>query len=281
MSDEFGTVIFVVGSNGAGKTELVKSFLRLVEGQIINIDKDILADSIKSYKRSYFSSFLSRLFNFYKVDEESLYDATLKLVAYNMLCIRKSNNTAIVEGNFGKRLSKDMLTKHFENLNNFNFILLHITCSDEFIQYNRVLDREDSKDCHVTAGTRDYNLTKFPDFKKFRKFRLREEEDCITRMANYMQIIRINNDSNDINSINQLALKLKQDIGARVASSSHASPIRGPESYNGTDASIKNTSPSKSKEIFFKSLQRPPSLVLEPGTTAAPKKSPKSPRLNT
>ncbi len=189
-----GTIVFFLGSPGAGKTEISKALLSVIEDGF-NLNKDILSEHITTRKPSLNLCFSTQYFASSKVDEDSLYGALLKLAAYSLRS-GKPGSTAIIEGNFGKRLTIDMLKTYFGDLESYNFYLVHVVCNDIDVQFERVCKRNASKDTEIVVENETYNLQDLTSFKKYCAMRLQEELKCIQTMSNYMSVLQIDNSTN-------------------------------------------------------------------------------------
>lgn len=213
MPDKSGTIVFFLGSQGVGKTTLTEALLGVMDDKF-NLNKDILAEFIPA-KKPILRWLLPQLFIASEVEhEDSLYNAILNTVSYNMRG-GKQNCTAIVEGNFGKRLSVGWLETHFGNLQAYDFCLVHVVCNDPQVQFERICARNAPKDKCILANGKFYNLTNKTEFEKFRDLRLREELSCIDKMSTHMRIIKIDNSSRSPEMIKTLVLNLKQEIEGR------------------------------------------------------------------
>jgi cytochrome b involved in lipid metabolism len=204
MPDKLGTVAFFIGPQGAGKTKLTAALLKIMKDKF-NVNKDILAESLNTGK-TIFSKFMYS-------SEEWLYNATLGAVTYNLRGGNPST-TAIVEGNFGKRLSVKLLKKHFgEDLSSYDFCLVHVTCDDLDLQYQRVLKRNDPKDKAVVANGKTFDITNKKKFLQYCELRRQEELACIALMSEFMRIIPFDNSRNLSDSeLAQKAIDLQQLI---------------------------------------------------------------------
>lgn len=219
MPDKLGKVVILLGSPGVGKTKITGALLHELDNAT-NVNKDILSQKI-TVEMPVIHKYFPQVMTAPKVEQDSLYEATLALASYNLRS-GKPGRTAIVEGNFGKRLTAKMLEKHFGDLESYDFYLIHVTCSDIKLQYQRVIERNDPKDKAVAFNGKTIDITNQRNFIKYREMRKLEELSCIEIMSAYMQVITVDNITSSPSELAVEIAKLKRRIEGQHPSRPHS-----------------------------------------------------------
>lgn len=194
MPEKRKRFIFLLGAPGGGKTTYAEELLNSLQQPTININKDILEAEYKEQtkSKSLFSKFLKSNFKA-SPNQEWKYRVMIYMALYS-LRNKELPGSAIIEGNFGKRLTRDFLETCFAaNSSEYDLYIIRVYCSDPELQYQRVRHRNDPKDTDVRSDNRVYDLTKRDDFLAYRAQREQEELDCIRRMSSCMKVITIDN----------------------------------------------------------------------------------------
>ncbi len=222
MPDKRSKIIFFLGSPGSGKTSIAHEISSIPNS--FKVNKDTLASSLKIKKGPL--NYLSPAINS-EFETDSLYSAMFELVKYNFSSpspeykiptfegkiVDSESKTAILEGNFGKRLTINVLKSYLNDLSAYDFCLVHVICSNRDVQHNRVLSRKDIKDKAIFCNGKTYDITNRKFFDAYCEIRAVEEKYCIEAMSkHHMPIITIDNKTDDPFELGRLASSLKEKI---------------------------------------------------------------------